>query len=318
MIYNFDLGADGQLRTGFKGYNLSSEVEYVYGESEERITNLGERYSIALDKVIAHDDEVVFSYTTDKEHRERALLISYLAPELNDQYRLDDLTISVVFLISKNRLTVITKRRVASIIRVLTGLHLTHTDNFAIETALEVMKNSFAIMIDELRGLKIKIDELEKKITNTRLVVPVFSNLLSLQKYMLSLTSTYKTDKKQVDSLRTYFKNGDGEDEEINNTISGIYDRIETMDSIALTYSKYLNKIDSLINNISSYQLNNIMKTLTEISIVLTIPTIIYGLWGVNVPLPFEKNVFGMLLVVLISIILSIIVWAWLRRKRYR
>lgn len=120
-----------------------------------------------------------------------------------------------------------------------------------------------------------------------------------------------------VNSLRAHVKNGGGDDENISHATSGLYDRIKTMDGIALTYSKYLNKVDSLINNMSSYQLNAIMKTLTEISIVLTVPTIIYGLWGINVPLLFEKDAFGMLLVVLISISLSIIVWVWLRRKKY-
>ncbi|MCP9313806.1 hypothetical protein KBX31_11125 [Liquorilactobacillus satsumensis] len=188
--------------------------------------------------------------------------------------------VRINYRICQNKLTITTRRRVASIIRVLTGLKLTRPDNFVIETALEVLKDSFAIMIDELRGLKIKIDELEKKITNTGPVVPVFSNLLSLQKYMLTLSSTYKTDKKMVNSLRAHVKNGGGDDENISHAISGLYDRIKTMDGIALTYSKYLNKVDSLINNMSSYQLNAIMKTLTEISIVLTVPTIIYGLWG--------------------------------------
>lgn len=134
---------------------------------------------------------------------------------------------------------------------------------------------------------------------------------------MLTLSSTYKTDKKMVNSLRAHVKNGGGDDENISHAISGLYDRIKTMDGIALTYSKYLNKVDSLINNMSSYQLNVIMKTLTEISIVIDSPNNYLWVMGINVPLLSEKDAFGLLLVVLISISLSIIVWVWLRRKRY-
>ena len=61
------------------------------------------------------------------------------------------------------------------------------------------------------------------------------------------------------------------------------------MDRIILGYSQYLDYLENMINNMISYQLNMIMKTLTEISIVLTIPAIIFGFWGINVPCPVWK-----------------------------
>ena len=61
------------------------------------------------------------------------------------------------------------------------------------------------------------------------------------------------------------------------------------MDRIILGYSQYLDDLENMINNMFSYQLNMIMKTLTEISIVLTIPAIIFGFWGINVDVPLEK-----------------------------
>ncbi|EQC82322.1 hypothetical protein LMT8_02315 [Leuconostoc mesenteroides subsp. cremoris TIFN8] len=65
------------------------------------------------------------------------------------------------------------------------------------------------------------------------------------------------------------------------------------MDRIILGYSQYLDNLENMINNMISYQLNMIMKTLTEISIVLTIPAIIFGFWGINVHVPFEKSSYG-------------------------
>lgn len=82
-------------------------------------------------------------------------------------------------------------------------------------------------------------------------------------------------------------------------------------------YDDFLKNLETLISNMSDYQLNAIMKTLTEISIMLTIPTIIYGFWGINVHLPFEKFNFGVILVFLISVIFTIAVWILLRRKKY-
>lgn len=78
--------------------------------------------------------------------------------------------------------------------------------------------------------------------------------------------------------------------------IDEIYNTSDTMDRIILGYSQYLDHLENMINNMISYQLNMIMKTLTEISIVLTIPAIIFGFWGVNVDGPFEKSSYGVLL----------------------
>lgn len=89
------------------------------------------------------------------------------------------------------------------------------------------------------------------------------------------------------------------------------------MDRIILGYSQYLDNLANMINNMISYQLNMIMKTLTEISIVLTIPAIIFGFWGIAVDGPFEKSSYGVFAVLIISVILSLMCWFLLRRKTY-
>ncbi len=58
------------------------------------------------------------------------------------------------------------------------------------------------------------------------------------------------------------------------------------MDRIILGYSQYLDDLEDMITNMISYQLNMIMKTLTEISIVLTIPSDYFWLLGNQCPCP--------------------------------
>ena len=67
------------------------------------------------------------------------------------------------------------------------------------------------------------------------------------------------------------------------------------MDRIILGYSQYLDDLEDMINNMISYQLNMIMKTLTEISIVLTIPAIIL-VFGESMSMSRLKNLFMVLL----------------------
>lgn len=130
---------------------------------------------------------------------------------------------------------------------------------------------------------------------------------------MIALSTTYGANHKALDFIKKNFTTINDIDFTTKKIIGEIYDTSDTMDRIILGYSQYLDDLEDMI----SYQLNMIMKTLTEISIVLTIPAIIFGFWGINVHVPFEKSSYGVFAVLIISVILSLICWFLLRRKTY-
>ena len=61
---------------------------------------------------------------------------------------------------------------------------------------------------------------------------------------------------------------------------------------------------------------NLIMKILTAITIILSIPMVISGFWGMNTEVPGEGNIWGFLAVVGASIVISIVVWVIMTRKK--
>ncbi|WYJ92779.1 hypothetical protein A5889_000258 [Enterococcus sp. 9D6_DIV0238] len=68
--------------------------------------------------------------------------------------------------------------------------------------------------------------------------------------------------------------------------------------------SQILQQLSGTYNNVLNNNLNDTMKILTVLSILLTIPTIISGFFGMNMPLPLEHNIFGWLITILISVVL--------------
>lgn len=68
--------------------------------------------------------------------------------------------------------------------------------------------------------------------------------------------------------------------------------------------SQILQQLSGTYNNILNNNLNDTMKILTALSILLTVPTIITGFFGMNMPLPLEHNAFGWMVTIFISIIL--------------
>ncbi len=72
-------------------------------------------------------------------------------------------------------------------------------------------------------------------------------------------------------------------------------------------YRDILSSMTDGFASVISNNLNVIMKRLTIVTIVLTVPTIIGGLWGMNVPVPLADNDLGFWIVLVIIVIISII-----------
>ena len=81
-------------------------------------------------------------------------------------------------------------------------------------------------------------------------------------------------------------------------------------------YSNILMNMSDTFASIISNNLNIVMKFLASITIILSVPTTIFSLWGVNVPLPFQENEWGFFLVITIAIICSAVAVALLWMKK--
>ena len=81
-------------------------------------------------------------------------------------------------------------------------------------------------------------------------------------------------------------------------------------------YSNILMNMSDTFASIISNNLNIVMKFLASITIILSVPTTIFSLWGVNVPLPFQENEWGFFLVITIAMICSAVAVARLWMKK--
>ena len=84
---------------------------------------------------------------------------------------------------------------------------------------------------------------------------------------------------------------------------------------MANIYRDILNGTMDAYASIISNNLNGVMKFLTSITIVLAVPTMISSFWGMNVGLPFQNDPRGFVIMITISVILTLLVTWWLKRK---
>lgn len=137
--------------------------------------------------------------------------------------------------------------------------------------------------------------------------------LLSLEKSLVYFTTSLKSNELVMEkTMRGKIIKLYDEDEDIlEDAITENRQAIE----MAKIYSDILNGTMDAYASIISNNLNGVMKFLTSITIVLAVPTMISSFWGMNVNLPFQNSKFGFPIMILLSIILTLVVTWWLKKK---
>lgn len=137
--------------------------------------------------------------------------------------------------------------------------------------------------------------------------------MLTLEKGLVYFTTSLKSNELVMEkTLRGKIIKLYEEDEEIlEDAITENRQAIE----MAQIYNNILNGTMDAYASIISNNMNGVMKTLTSITIILAVPTMISSFWGMNVNLPLQNNPLGFIVMILISIILTLFVSWWLRRR---
>lgn len=103
-------------------------------------------------------------------------------------------------------------------------------------------------------------------------------------------------------------------------------DDIEAIDDIALyiqqllvsvsIHTKIVTSIRNAYSTVANNNLNQSMKTLTVLTVLIALPNVFYGMFGMNVPLPFSSEPWAYPAIVLFTILLIILVVALAKRFR--
>lgn len=96
---------------------------------------------------------------------------------------------------------------------------------------------------------------------------------------------------------------------------------VENQQAIEMTtiYRDIINGTRELMSSVIDNRLNNVMKYLTSITIVMAIPTLISGIYGMNVDerwVPFAKTPFGFFIICALTLVSCIITLIILRKKK--
>ncbi len=137
--------------------------------------------------------------------------------------------------------------------------------------------------------------------------------LLSLEKSLVYFTTSLKSNEIVMEkTLRGKIIKLYEEDEDILEDAI-----IENKQAIEMSriYSDILNGTMDAYASIISNNLNGVMKFLTSITIVLSIPTMLSSFWGMNVSVPMQDSPFGFIIILVLSIVLATGCMFWLKKR---
>ncbi len=243
------------------------------------------------------EDGVVYIFTRycfpeGKEIATEPLLLAYTADYLftiarRDTKILDNLT--------HDRVEFVTTQKTKTMLQILTGINQSYEK--------ELTKVSRRIL--QLRA-KMRQGQLTTRefLGNIELEEDLNEWLSALQPQALLTTSLlggkymrlYEEDRDMIEDIER------GTDE----LITQVQGRLRTLVNMRQAYDA-----------IATTNLNNTFKRLTSIAIFLTIPTIIGGLWGMNVAVPFHDDPHAFLVVLAIIGILVMFTIALFHRKKW-
>ena len=81
--------------------------------------------------------------------------------------------------------------------------------------------------------------------------------------------------------------------------------------------NKLIDQISEVYSSAIGNNLNTVVKFLSSITIILSIPSIVGALWGMNVPVPFEKHPLGFLFLTLFSLVLTLLSVLYFYKKDF-
>lgn len=184
------------------------------------------------------------------------------------------------------------------------------TENFILEIAWRISQK-FILAVEDINR---RIDDVEQKI-RTSSKTDDYYQIISIKKSLIAMELAIRENGPIMSQLYETEKIFNSEpSQEMLHDLQVEYKQANIM--IAKS-TKIVEQLGDLYSAMISNNLNEMMKVLTSITIVLTVPTIVGGLWGMNMKLPMADNPWAFVILVALTIVICVAIIMWLRKRDF-
>ena len=170
------------------------------------------------------------------------------------------------------------------------------------------------IYLNLLKTINRETEIAERELRETRKNKSLL-RLLSLEKSLVYFTTSLKANEVVMERMnRGKVIKLYEEDEDLLEDV--LIENKQAME-MSKIYSDILSGVMDAYSSIISNNLNGVMKILTAITIIISVPTMISSFWGMNVRVPMQDNPLGFAIILIASILIGVIVTVVLKKKNY-
>lgn len=271
---------------------------------QEEFTELSHKLEIPIDFL---KDSLDIDERSRYEIEDKVKLIVIKTPTENNSFNDSDafyVTIPICIILTRNQIVTVNSFENEAIKKFLNSFQNRHPDkkNMMVLKIFEKVIKNFQ---DHLKEINLRRNNLEHKLyvsnRNEELL-----QLMRIQKSLVYfLTALRSNELLMLKLVRTDFLQLNEEEKDFLDDLV-----VETSQALEMahTYTNILSStLDAFASIISNNQ-NEVLKRLTTLTIVLTVPTLIASIYGMNVPIPYADTHYAFWVPVIIALIIVAVV----------
>lgn len=318
-----------------KAFDMSEQHTYFEAEDEleaywthyenpdeEKIKFLQGYYDIPIDFITDSLDEFEVprheNYHSDKCGEVQLFLLVYSKVKLKHKNYTEYETLPLSIILLNDKVVTVCKETPDFLQRIYTNQVnvakdlLPNEENVYTPLIFNILWEVTNQYIDNTVEIDEVTEQFERQVAKTT-KSSAFNKLISIQKSLVYFQTAIKRNHEVINQISAEDLYVDYDfTEELLHDVKVISDQAEVM--ITQSNDK-VTHLSEIFSSVISHNLNNLMKFLSTISIVIAVPSIVSELWGMNVPVPFEDSPIGFPILVTAAIGMMVVIGVWLFNK---
>jgi magnesium transporter len=273
---------------------------------------------------LSEDLDIPLDFLTDSldidersryELQDNVKLIVIKTPTENNSINDSDsyyITIPIVIILTHNQILTVNSFDNAAIKKFLTTFHNRHPEKRNM-MVLKIFEKVIMNFQEYLKEINQRRNLLEQRLYDSNRNEELLA-LMRIQKSLVYFVTALRSNELLLMKLeRTNFLQLNEDEKEFLNDLV-----VETSQALEMAniYTNILSSTMDAFASIISNNLNQVMKRLTSITIVLTFPVMVASIYGMNVEIPYQHSPHAFYIPVILSVIISVVMsWYFLKKK---
>lgn len=280
---------------------------------QEEFSELSESLDIPIDFL---KDSLDIDERSRYEIDDNVKLIVIKTPTENNSFNESDafyITIPICIILTHNQILTVNSFENEAIKRFLNTFQKRHPDKKSM-MVLKIFEKITTNFQDYLKEINQRRNLLEQKLYDSNRNAELLE-LVRIQKSLVYFVTALRSNELLMMKIaRTNVLQLNEEEKEFLDDLI-----VETSQALEManTYTNILSSTLDAFASIISNNLNNVLKRLTSITIILSLPALVTSIYGMNVPIPGQNWPHSFYVPIILSLAISIVISAYFMKKKW-